>query len=87
MRRASDAIRQRWFVAGLLILFAALSVQYTYKVRTHETAIVRWLDQLKKWDDGEDIFAREDSLENFLLSRAKTDEAKNPLQRLFRFAD
>jgi hypothetical protein len=54
--RSSEAVRQRWFVALLLTLFVALSVQYTFKVLTHDTAIVRWLDQLKKWDQGEDIF-------------------------------
>ncbi|HEY1858872.1 MAG TPA: glycosyltransferase family 87 protein [Gemmataceae bacterium] len=56
LSKSSEALRQRWFVAALLLLFAALSVQYTFKVLTHDTAIVRWLEQLKKWDAGEDIF-------------------------------
>ncbi len=55
--KPSDAVRQRWFVAALLILFAALSIQYSYKVAAHQSAIVRWMNQLQQWDDsGEDIF-------------------------------
>jgi hypothetical protein len=57
LAKPSHATRQRWFVAALLILFAGLSVQYSFKVVTHQSAIVRWLAQLEKWDDsGEDIF-------------------------------
>jgi hypothetical protein len=52
-----DAIRQRWFVAVLLVVFTALSVQYTFKVLTHGTAIVRWMEQLKHLES-DDIFER-----------------------------
>jgi alpha-1,2-mannosyltransferase len=56
--RSSIVVKQRWFVAALLVVFAALSVQYTYKVLTHGSAIVRWLEQLKHLDSGDDIFER-----------------------------
>jgi alpha-1,2-mannosyltransferase len=57
LAKPSDAVRQRWFVAALLILFATLSIQYSFKVAAHQSAIVRWMKQLQQWDDsGEDIF-------------------------------
>jgi alpha-1,2-mannosyltransferase len=54
--KSRDTARQRWFVAALLILFAAISVQYSHKALTNRSAIVRWLEQLKQWDRGDDIF-------------------------------
>jgi hypothetical protein len=57
LAKPANAARQRWFVVALLILFVGLSIQYSFKVATHQSAIVRWLAQLEKWDDsGEDIF-------------------------------
>ena len=50
------------FLAALLILFVALSVQYTLKVldvrdgKQERSAILRWRDQLLRLDDGEDIY-------------------------------
>src|SRR3954470_1795198 len=55
---------QRWFLAGLLGLFAVVSVQYTLKVltprngETTRSAIVRWREQLLQLDAGENIYAR-----------------------------
>jgi len=55
---------QRWFVAGLLALFAAVSIQYTVKVltprngETTRSAIVRWREQLLQLDAGENIYQR-----------------------------
>ncbi|HJT79208.1 MAG TPA: glycosyltransferase family 87 protein [Gemmataceae bacterium] len=45
---------QRWFVAGLLLFFAALSAKYTVKVldpHSPRSAIQRWYDQLKSLDE------------------------------------
>ena len=52
---------QRWFVVGLLLLFAGLSVQYSLKVLTPRkdgytnSAILRWAPQLQALEAGEDI--------------------------------
>jgi hypothetical protein len=47
---------QRWFVAGLIALFVALSVQYTIKVLQHRSAFVRWSEQLRALDTGDNIY-------------------------------
>jgi hypothetical protein len=49
---------QRWFVIVLLLIFAAVSVQYTIKITKKDSAsaIQRWRDQLLRLDDGEDIY-------------------------------
>jgi hypothetical protein len=53
---------ERRFLAALLILFVALSAQYTLKVldvrdgKQERSAILRWRDQLLRLDDGEDIY-------------------------------
>jgi alpha-1,2-mannosyltransferase len=47
---------QRWFVIGLILLFIALSVQYTIKVLEHRSAYMRWRDQLLALDNGDDIY-------------------------------
>jgi alpha-1,2-mannosyltransferase len=47
---------QRWFVLGLLLLFIALSIQYTIKVLEHRSAFIRWREQLLALDSGEDIY-------------------------------
>src|SRR5262249_12606203 len=48
--------RQGWFVAGLLVLFVALSVQYTFKVldpgRDGRSAFQRWRPQIQQFDEG-----------------------------------
>ena len=55
---------ERWFLVGLLALFAAVSVQYTFKVlkprqgETTRSAIVRWREQLLQLDAGENIYER-----------------------------
>jgi alpha-1,2-mannosyltransferase len=55
---------ERWFLAALLALFAAASVQYTLKVltprngETTRSAIVRWREQLLQLDAGENIYER-----------------------------
>jgi hypothetical protein len=55
---------QGWFVAALLVVFAAVSVQYTIKVltprngETTRSAIVRWRDQLLQLDAGENIYEK-----------------------------
>lgn len=53
--------RQLWFVALLLLLFAALSVQYTLKTLdpgAGRSAFIRWRDQILSLDGGEDIYQR-----------------------------
>ncbi len=57
---SSTAPRQRWFFAALLLVFAAVSVQYTFKITKHDSAsaIQRWREQLLSLDDGEDIYHR-----------------------------
>jgi hypothetical protein len=49
---------QRWFVWGLVVLFAALSVQYALKAAQGRSAIVRWHPQLLSMENGEDISQR-----------------------------
>src|SRR5262245_57234947 len=52
---------KRWFLILLLVLFAALSIQYTQKAldpRGTRSAILRWREQFQAWDGGEDIFNR-----------------------------
>jgi alpha-1,2-mannosyltransferase len=47
---------QRWFVLGLLVLFMALSAQYTAKVLSDRSAYMRWREQLLALDHGENIY-------------------------------
>ncbi len=53
---------ERGFLAALLILFAAVSIQYTIKTlelrdgKQDRSAILRWRDQLKSLDGGENIY-------------------------------
>jgi hypothetical protein len=47
---------QRWFVVGLLVLFMALSAQYTAKVLSNRSAYMRWREQLLELDHGENIY-------------------------------
>jgi hypothetical protein len=49
---------QRWFAGGLLLLFAAVSVQYTLKAANGGTAFVRWRDQIQEFDSGENPYQR-----------------------------
>src|SRR5262245_46118753 len=49
---------QRWFVGGLLLLFAAVSVQYTIKAAKGGSAIVRWREQIQEFDSGENPYQR-----------------------------
>src|SRR5262249_8673413 len=53
--------RRRWFIVGLLVLFMALSVQYTFKiVRKGEggSAFNRWRPQVLAMAAGEDAYQR-----------------------------
>jgi hypothetical protein len=43
------------FVAALLLLFAGVSVQYSYKALHHRSAFVRWQSQVLAMDEGTDI--------------------------------
>lgn len=52
------ASAQRWFVIGLVVLFIALSGQYTIKVLQHRSAYMRWREQLLALDGGENIYDR-----------------------------
>ncbi len=47
---------QRWFIAGLLALFVALSAQYTIKAVADRSAFVRWRKQLENFDRGENVY-------------------------------
>src|SRR5262245_58160673 len=58
------ALPQRAFVAALIAVFAAVSVQYTLKTldlrngRQDRSAILRWREQLLQLDSGENIYQR-----------------------------
>src|SRR5438093_11365728 len=51
------ANRQRWFVAGLLVFFLLLSIQYSYKAVAGRSAFLRWRTQIERLDHG-DIYQR-----------------------------
>ncbi len=54
--RLSDLpVRRGHFVAALLLLFGAVSVQYSLKVVHQRSAFTRWQPQLQAMDDGADI--------------------------------
>ena len=55
-RRFFGFTLQQWFIVPLLAFFIALSVQYSLK--TTRSAIVRWHNQLKEMDDGENIYEK-----------------------------
>jgi hypothetical protein len=56
-------ISERGFIAAILVLFAAVSVQYTIKTldlrdgKQDRSAILRWREQLRSLDGGENIYA------------------------------
>src|ERR1700751_3556242 len=54
LRSATD-VRQRWFVAAVLLLFIGLSVQYSLKVLSHRSAFERWREQILLMEDGANI--------------------------------
>lgn len=76
---------ERWFLAGLIALFAAVSVQYTAKVltprngETTRSAIVRWRDQLLQLDAGENIYERFTYPNPPIMALMLTPIAKLPL--------
>jgi alpha-1,2-mannosyltransferase len=45
------ANRHRWFVAGLLVFFFLLSIQYSYKAVAGRSAFLRWRTQIEQLDD------------------------------------
>jgi hypothetical protein len=49
---------QRWFVVGLLLFFAVLSISYGAKVVSNKSAIMRWHEQLQHFSDGENAWER-----------------------------
>ena len=57
-------LSQRTFVLGLLLFFAAVSLQYTFKTlelrhgKQDRSAILRWREQLLDLDSGENIYQR-----------------------------
>jgi hypothetical protein len=50
-----SSLAQRLFLAALVLLFAAVSVQYSMKVAKGKGAITRWAPQIQHLEDGEDI--------------------------------
>jgi hypothetical protein len=52
----STTAAQRWFIAGLLALFIALSAQYTIKAVADRSAFVRWRKQLENFNGGENVY-------------------------------
>src|SRR5271165_5581619 len=54
--RPSLAVRERWFLAALILLFVSLSVQYSLKVVSHQretrSAFLRWREQILKMEQG-----------------------------------
>src|SRR5438132_8698715 len=57
VRLTGAANRQRWFVAGLLVFFFLLSIQYSYKAVAGRSAFLRWRTQIEHLDDV-DIYQR-----------------------------
>jgi alpha-1,2-mannosyltransferase len=59
-----DLARQRWFIAGLLLFFALLNLQYVAKIvrsdrnSNHPSAFMRWDAQLQNLDAGENVWAK-----------------------------
>jgi hypothetical protein len=49
---------QRWFMGGLFILFAAVSVQYTVKAARGGTAFIRWREQIQEFDGDDNPYQR-----------------------------
>jgi hypothetical protein len=60
--RRFPRISERGFLAALLVLFAAVSIQYTIKTldvrdgKQDRSAILRWREQLLRLDGGENIY-------------------------------
>jgi alpha-1,2-mannosyltransferase len=61
--QSDDAVTRwtRWFLAGLLLFFIGLSVQYTIKItcseRDNRSAFLRWRDQIMDLNAGIDIYS------------------------------
>jgi alpha-1,2-mannosyltransferase len=61
--RGFAGLTERRFLAAMLVLFAAVSVQYTLKIvevrdgKQERSAILRWRDQLRRLDVCDDIYA------------------------------
>jgi hypothetical protein len=55
--------RRYWFAVGLLAFFVVTSVQYSFKVlddkHPNRSAIYRWLEQIRRVDDGRNIYAED----------------------------
>jgi alpha-1,2-mannosyltransferase len=49
---------RRWFVAGLVLLFFALSIQYGFKAQHNRSAFQRWQPQISDLGNGVDIAQR-----------------------------
>jgi hypothetical protein len=57
IRQHVAAFPERWFLIGLVVLFAALSIPYAIKASEQRSAIVRWAPQIQQLDE-EDIYQR-----------------------------
>jgi hypothetical protein len=55
--RSLALVQENWFVAVVLVLFFAFSIQYTLKALENRSAILRWRDQLQHLAD-ENIYER-----------------------------
>src|SRR5438128_10949342 len=55
---ARPAHGRRLFVLALMLLFAALGAQYTFKALHHRSAFVRWREQILQLDSGTNIYER-----------------------------
>jgi alpha-1,2-mannosyltransferase len=53
IRKSSPA--QRVFLAGLLLLFLGVSVQYSFKVAKGKSAFIRWAGLISSMEAGEDV--------------------------------
>jgi alpha-1,2-mannosyltransferase len=58
--RSPSRSGQRWFIVGLLVVFVAVSVQYTFKIlddeRDNRSAFLRWRDQILEVQQGVNIY-------------------------------
>jgi alpha-1,2-mannosyltransferase len=55
LRSSPSTTPQRWFLTGLVLLFLALGVRYSFKVLDDRSAFRRWQPQLQQLGEGVDI--------------------------------
>jgi alpha-1,2-mannosyltransferase len=54
-RIRNSSLSQRLFYGALVLIFITVSVQYSVKVSKGKSALIRWAEQIKQMEGGEDI--------------------------------